>query len=75
MTEILIVGVGGAGGYLAQYMEATFGYPVLAVNTDNDSPKRSGFSRRLFIGSKTSRKHGKGARHRGHCGGHLADGD
>lgn len=50
MSEIFIVGVGGAGCDIARHVHVSMRHEVVAVNTDLAGINRTSFSRRLLIG-------------------------
>lgn len=50
MSEIFIVGVGGAGCDIARHVHMSMRHEVVAVNTDLVGINRTSFSRRLLIG-------------------------
>lgn len=53
---ITIVGVGGAGTYLAGQFKAVTGYPAIAVNTDKRSLEKSELTEGLLIGQTALHK-------------------
>lgn len=51
MRRILLVGVGGAGTLVSEYLQWQLGLEALAVNTDRDALKRSQCNQQLLIGA------------------------
>lgn len=50
MRKILVMGLGGAGMNISHHIQEQINCPVLAVNTDSNALKQSGFERQLLIG-------------------------
>lgn len=58
MEDIVVVGVGGAGCYMAEHFQTLLGRPAIAINTDKISLEKSVLNQHLLIGPKTFHKVG-----------------
>ena len=52
MRNTLVVGFGGAGNYIAEYVQGLLGCDALAINTDASALRKSDFVSKLLIGPR-----------------------
>lgn len=52
MRNTLVVGIGGAGNYIAEYVQEVVGCDALAINTDSSALRKSIIASKLLIGPR-----------------------